>query len=192
MLVDKASSCVVLVDVQDKLTPLIHNHEKLITNCQWVCQLARELDVPIIVSEQYPKGLGHTIPALQPFVTDTNTQTKVAFSCAADTACMQAVEQTGAQQIILVGIEAHVCVLQTAIGLRERGFEVFVVADAVSSRDAQAANLALSRMRHSTVDIINREMLLFEWLREAGTDSFRSISQLFLKGDTWKSAIRPV
>jgi nicotinamidase-related amidase len=106
---------------------------------------------------------------------------KVHFSCAAEPACMDRINAGGREQIILTGAEAHVCVLQTALGLLAAGKQVFVVADCIGSRHPRDLELALGRMGAEGVRIVSREMVVFEWLHRAGTEVFREISREFLR-----------
>lgn len=181
MLLNAKDSCLLLIDVQEKLTPLIHESEKLIKNCRWMMQLAQRLNVPVMVSEHYSKGLGRTIPELKSLAPVENFMEKVHFSCAADTNCLSKINLAEKNQIVLIGIETHVCVLQTAIGLHEKGKQVYVVADAVGSRDPQDKKLALKRMQHLGIQIVSKEMVFFEWLYQAGTPEFKQLSQEFMK-----------
>lgn len=181
MLLDAKQSLVLLIDAQEKLTPLVHDHQKLVTHCHWLLSIAREVGIPIVVSEQYPKGLGHTISSLAEFKTQDNSAEKLTFSCTEDASCMNMFSKFKRNQIVLMGIEAHVCVLQTAIGLTERGFHVFVVVDAVSSRSSLDKKFALKRMKQHGVELITREMAVFEWLKQSGTPLFKTISIRYLK-----------
>lgn len=106
---------------------------------------------------------------------------KLHFSCSADPGCTATLDALGRGQVVIIGMEAHVCVLQTALGLRQQGKDVFVVADAVSSRDPEDKALALARMGQAGVWVVSREMVVFEWLHCAGTDTFREISQNYLR-----------
>ncbi len=181
MLLQKDQSCFLLIDVQEKLTPKVLDSEKLIANCRWLLQVAQRLNVPTLVSEQYPKGLGHTVSTLQELFDTKKVAEKVHFSCAADAGCLQEINKLQRVQIVIAGIETHVCVMQTAIELKNHGKQVFIVADAVSSRHQQDADLALQRMRDAGIKIITKEMVLFEWLRQAGTAEFKQMSQEFLR-----------
>lgn len=180
MLMNAQESCLLLVDVQEKLTPFVSEQVALINNCRWLLRLAKELNVMTLISEQYPKGLGNTIPELQNIIKDT-AYAKVHFSCASDGSCMHAITATNRNQIIVIGIEAHVCVLQTAIELQLENKQVFVVADAVSSRNVEDKDIALARMRMLGIQIVTKEMVFFEWLRQAGTAEFKRLSQEFMK-----------
>lgn len=181
MLLDPQRSLVLLVDVQEKLTPLVQGHGSLVSNCQWLLEIASLLDVPILVSEQYPQGLGITVKALQPFIRADNHAAKTHFSCAADSGCWDLIDKTDRTQIVLIGIETHVCVLQTAFGLQERSKHVFVVADATASRTTEDKKLALQRMRQQGVEIISKEMAVFEWLRRSDNALFKTISKKYLR-----------
>lgn len=182
MLLDVKNSCVVLVDVQEKLTPHVLNHQQLVANCKWILQVAKQLQVPILISEQYPQGLGHTVAELLKVVPHLPVLEKLHFSCAGDEQCFKTIHDLQRNQVVLIGIEAHVCVMQTAIELQEKGKHVYIVANAVSSRHEQDMLMGLQRMRDEGIRIVTKEMVLFEWLRQAGTDQFRQMSKEFLRG----------
>ena len=178
MLVDRARSQLLIVDVQERLLPAMAEAEQVLRACSLLMTAAARLDVPITVSEQYPKGLGPTVPALANLVAENRVLAKVDFSCAADPAIRDRLDTEGRDQLVVAGIEAHVCVLMTAMELIDAGREVFVVADAVSSRRQSSADLALDRLRAAGVSVVTTEMVLFEWLRRAGTEEFKEISRL--------------
>ncbi len=180
MLLEREESCLLLVDVQEKLTPLTHEHEQLTASCLWLLQVAEELQVPILVSEQYPKGLGPTLPALREACPHAHTMEKMHFSCMADSACAALINKQSRPQVVVIGIETHVCVLQTAVDLFMDDRDVFVVADAVSSRNPRDTEHALLRMRDMGIQVVTKEMVLFEWLTCAGTDLFKRMSKQFL------------
>lgn len=181
MLMEKARSCLLVVDIQERLLPAIHQAERVIETTGWLMDIARQLQVPIVLSEQYPRGLGPTTAALRQRVPPESVVEKLHFSCAAAPECRQHLSDLEVSQVVIAGMEAHVCVLQSAIGLGAQGYEVFVVADAISSRRAADAELGIERMRSAGVHIVNREMVAFEWLHQAGTDIFRDISKRFLR-----------
>lgn len=182
MLINAHQAALLVVDIQEKLTPHIAQQETLIANCHWLMSFAKEIQIPTLVSEHYAKGLGVTVAQLRDLVTSNDIIEKVHFSCAAEQACMDRIDALGKQQIIIVGIETHVCVLQTAIPLVEQGKEVFVVADAVSARSREDHQLGLQRMRAAGVQVVTKEMIFFESLVKAGTDQFRELSKRFMKG----------
>lgn len=181
MLIQREQSAFLLIDVQQRLLPVIDNREQVLAHCDWLLRLAQRLEVPVLVSEQYPRGLGHTVPQLRERIAADAVMEKLHFSCAAEPMCLDRIESLQCSQWILAGTEAHVCVLQTALGLHQTGKQVFVVADAVSSRHAADRELALERMRQVGITVVGREMVAYEWLHKAGSDEFRSISREFLR-----------
>jgi len=181
MLMRAETSCLLVVDFQERLMPVIHDADRIVTNGAWLIQIAQRLEVPVLASEQYPKGLGHTVAAIRELLPAEAFMEKLHFSCAADRDCMRRIDALDREQIVVIGAEAHVCVLQTALGLRATGKEVYLVADAVSSRSPRDVELALERMRAEGVRVVSREMVAFEWLHQAATEQFRAISREFLR-----------
>ncbi len=184
MLINVQQAALLVVDVQEKLTPSIKHSQTLLANCRWLMEFAKEITIPILVSEHYAKGLGQTVAPLRELVGDDSIIEKVHFSCAAEPECMTRINSLQRQQIILIGIETHVCILQTAILLVAQGKDVFVVADAVGSRKTDDHLLGLQRMRSAGVQVVSKEMVFFESLVKAGTDQFRQLSQRFMKNQT--------
>ncbi len=180
MLIRAGTSALLIVDVQSRLLPAIHEGPRVLANCIWLAQVAQRLDVPVIASEQYPQGLGHTAPELAAVLPPEGLRTKVHFSCVAD-GCFDDVPAWHRPQLVVAGTEAHVCVLQTVLDLSARGTKVFVVADAIGSRRAEDRELAIARFRQHGIDVVSREMVAFEWLHRAGTDLFRSVSREFIR-----------
>lgn len=181
MLLNRNSSCCLLIDVQEKLTPLVLRSQVMVERCAWLMQLARALEVPLIVSEHYTKGLGHTVEALQSFVITPPKIDKVHFSCYQDPVFQKQWQAIDKKQAVLFGIETHVCVLQTALDLHEAGVEVFVVVDAVSSRKELDHHTGLKRMAHLGIQLVTSEMVFFEWLKQAGTLEFKTLSKQFIR-----------
>jgi nicotinamidase-related amidase len=181
MLMRVETSCLLVVDFQERLMPAIHDADRTVANGAWLIQIARRLEVPVLASEQYPKGLGHTVAAIREWLPTEAFMEKLHFSCAADRDCMRRIDALGREQMVVIGAEAHVCVLQTVLDLRAVGKEIYLVADAVSSRSPRDVELALERMRAEGVRVVSREMVAFEWLHQAGTDQFREISREFLR-----------
>ncbi|MBG1232476.1 isochorismatase family protein [Aestuariivirga litoralis] len=179
MLIEAARACLLVVDVQERLLPVMQQPERVVANCNVLIKAAEALDLPIIQSQQYPKGLGPTVAAL-----DTRNAMifdKLAFSVWQDDplrAHFSIMQKSGFSQVIIGGIEAHVCVLQSAIDLKQAGFDVFVVANAISSRAQDSVDLALERMRFAGVEAINVEMAIFELAGKAGTPEFKALSAL--------------
>lgn len=181
MLLNLDESLLLLIDVQEKLIPAIVDKDKLIDRCSWLLKLAARLKVPVIVSEQYPKGLGATIEPLRTLAGEAQTIEKVSFSCMQEPNFLKCLERHQRKQLILIGIEAHVCVLQTALELHQSGYAVFVVVDAVGSRNTLDFKYGLKRMKQAGIQLITAEMVFFEWVKKAGTPEFKALSQAFLQ-----------
>lgn len=180
MILNAEQSCLLVVDVQKKLTPLVRDYKTLIENCQWMIKLARELDVDVLVSEHYPQGLGNTVDGLLTLINPDEVIDKVHFSCASDTTCMNRINALDKTQVVIIGIEAHVCILQTAIELHQKGKQVFVVEDSVSSRHLTDYQSGIARMRQVGIQILTKEMVFFEWLHLAGTAKFKALAKSFI------------
>ena len=181
MLLNKDESILLLVDVQEKLAPHVLNHAAFIKNCAWLLKLANKMKVPVLVSEQYPKGLGATIEELRPYFESSNCIEKIHFSCMQQPEYVQHLKEQNKRQLLIIGIEAHVCVLQTAMEMSEAGFDVYVVVDAVSSRNEIDLKYGLKRMKQEGIQLITAEMVFFEWLRHAGGPEFKALSKEFLQ-----------
>lgn len=178
MLIERLRSCLLVIDVQERLLPAMAEGGNVVANAAVLIKAANRLGVPVLLSEQYPKGLGPTVAALSALVPEGPAVAKTEFSCAAAPGYLDRLRATGRDQLVLAGIEAHVCVLQTALQFRSLGYAVFVVADAVSSRKPESVGLALARMREAGAVPVTTEMVLFEWLGRAGTAEFKELSAL--------------
>jgi len=181
MLIHPNKSCLLVIDIQEKLVPAIHNKEELIQNTLWLTQIANKISIPVLASEQYPQGIGPTLPEIAELIPKENFMEKVHFSCMSEPTCNEKINALRPNQVVIVGMEAHVCVLQTALQLKQQAREVYVVADCVSSRSEKDKELALERMRQAGIYVVTREMVAFEWMQKSGTDSFRDISKNFLR-----------
>lgn len=180
MRITTAGCVLALVDVQERLVPVIHDNTGLVERLCLLLRGLKVLEVPIIPTQQYTRGLGPTIaPILEALAPDPPAVVeKVAFGCCDEPAFVTRLEALGRKTVLVAGIEAHVCVLQTVIGLAERGYTPVVVADAVSSRRTGDRDTALRRMEREGALLTTTESLLFELTRTAGTDTFRAISKL--------------
>lgn len=181
MLIDRNASALLVIDVQERLLGPVHESAALVRNCEWLVKLAQLLDVPVVASEQYPQGLGPTTATLNDLLDSQQVHAKTAFSCLEADNCAQAFEELGREQFVLCGMEAHVCVLQTAFGLQAAGKQVYVVADAISSRSPQDRDLAIERMAAAGLHIVTKEMVGFEWVRRSDMPQFKTFSQKFLR-----------
>lgn len=181
MLLDATKASLLLIDMQERLLPAMAEAADVERRCTILLKAAKALELPIAVSEQYPKGLGHTVSSLKADIGNAPVFEKLSFSCWRDDALKPYLighHEQGRPLVIVAGIEAHVCVLQSCIDLANAGFGVFAVADAMSSRQPTSVALALDRMRQAGVTIINTEMAVFELLKRAGTAEFKALSAL--------------
>lgn len=174
----KEKSVAIIVDVQERLFPHIHEHQQLAKNIQILIAGLQQLEVPIKVTEQYRKGLGDTIPELKSLLGEVWNTEKMAFSCCDEPAFLSEIESNPKKFIILAGIEAHICVMQTAIDLKENGFHPVVVEDCVASRNPENKRIAITRLIQEGITVTSYESLLFELCRYAGSDAFKAISKL--------------
>ncbi len=180
MLLQAKDSAVMLIDVQEKLMPLVHHHKDIEKNCSWILQIAQRMKIPVLTTEQYPKGLGSTLASLKPYIDEKNLFEKICFSGMGNPDVASHVYEMNKKQWVLIGIETHVCVLQTAVALQENGHQVFVVAEATSSRNIHDKALAFSRMEKIGIQLVSKEMVLYEWLSQAGSDLFKELNKEFV------------
>ncbi len=171
-------TAIVLVDVQGKLARLMHESEAFIHNIRIVLQAGQILGLPIVWAEQIPDKLGATVPEIAELLSDERPIAKTSFSCAGNTEFNSALQATGRKQVLLVGIEAHICVYQTSIELLGQGIGVHVVTDAVASRQPENKAIGLQRVSSAGAQLTSTEMCLFEMLKAAESDEFRQIVRL--------------
>lgn len=175
-----ASDCALMVvDFQERLMPSIHEHERVARQAAKLVEGAKILDIPIVWTEQYKKGLGETVPEVAGAIGDKATPLeKITFSCIADEGILAAVKKLKRKTIVLCGIETHICVMQTAFGAMEEGWNVAAAEDATSSRRNTDHLAGIARMRGAGVVPTTVEMLLMEWMGRAGTDTFKKMLPL--------------
>jgi nicotinamidase-related amidase len=178
MLLERDRSCLLIVDVQERLAPVMSDPRRVLHNCALLMRAAQRLGIPILITEQYPKGLGPTMVDLRPYIPEEGALPKLHFSAAADEAILTKLQSFDRGQVVVAGIETHVCVLQTALDLKAKGFETMVAADACASRRIESEQMGWSRMRQCGVELLSVEMVLFEWLQQAGTPEFKELSAL--------------
>ncbi|MGE4279479.1 MAG: hydrolase [Magnetospirillum sp.] len=178
MLMDAAKASLLVVDVQENLTPVVAEPRLVLRHCNLLLRAAERLAVPVTISEQYPKGLGPTMGELLALAPDGVVVEKLHFSCAEEPAILSRLQGFARRQVVVCGAESHVCVLQTCLGLKAQGFDVFVVADACSSRKQSNHDLAMNRLTQAGVSVVSTEMVVFEWLHVAGTPSFKDLIKL--------------
>ncbi|HEX4130973.1 MAG TPA: hydrolase [Pirellulales bacterium] len=175
-LMNTGDTALLVIDVQGKLVTLVPGHERLIWNIGRLLDGAKILGVPAAATEQYPKGLGPTTPTLAERLSDVRP--KMMFSCGECGELFDAWEQQGISKLLLVGIETHVCVQQTALDLIAHGFRLYLAVDAIGARYEIDHHTALRRMESSGATLTTTEAALFEWCRVAGTPEFKQISAL--------------
>jgi nicotinamidase-related amidase len=176
----QAENCtLVVIDIQQKLLPPIFNKEQLVRNTSLLVRLARILDIPVLVTTQYAKGLGETVPEILSLVGDTKPIDKLEFSCFGKESFCSAVKSVPGNRntMLLCGMETHICVMQTALGALEQGYLVHVASDAVGSRAEWNWKIGLERMRDAGCVISSTEMMMYELLRKSGTEAFKELLQ---------------
>jgi nicotinamidase-related amidase len=177
---DRTASQLLLIDLQERLLPAMLDGHAVVRQARILLEAARRLRVPVTVTEQYPRGLGPTVHELrEQFANDVFVSPKLSFSGLRDPAVAERLAgEGGRRQIVVAGVEAHVCVLQTSLDALAAGYDVFVVRDAVSSRAALSVETAAARLIQAGARLVTTEMVLFEWLGAAGSEDFKALSAL--------------
>ncbi|OMH27133.1 hydrolase [Motiliproteus sp. MSK22-1] len=181
MLIDAQQSALLVIDVQEKLLPGVHQNEQLVNSCKWLMGVAKLMKIPTLGTEQYPRGVGPTTETLRELLPEEDFIAKTVFSCANSKDCSTRIDQLNRQQIVICGMEAHVCVLQTALELKDQGKDVFVVVDAISARNPTDTEFAIRRMDKAGIHLVTREMVGFEWIRRSDAPEFKDFSIRFLQ-----------
>lgn len=194
-LLDASRSILVVIDLQGKLVHQVHRAEAVLETTKRLLAFADHFQVPVVLSEQYPKGLGPTEPALRAAFDALTTPTffleKTAFGCAGEPSFAEllALARPGLpperRQIVIAGIEAHVCVMQTALALLAGGHEVHLCWDAISSRGEAYRTHALERMAQAGAALTNHESVAFEWARHKDHPAFKTVSSILKAGQPW-------
>ncbi|MBF0330283.1 MAG: hydrolase [Nitrospirae bacterium] len=175
--IDKNNAALVIVDIQEKLAVAMKAKEDVVKNNLHLIELAKLQNIPIVVTEQYSKGLGPTVSEIRTAVAAYQPIEKLTFSCCGETGFPSEMKKLGKKQVILTGMETHVCVLQTCIDLLKDGYIVHVVRDAICSRSKENWKTALEYMRDAGAVITCTETVLFQLLKVAGTEEFKAISK---------------
>ncbi len=177
-MLDVDKSVLLIIDVQEKLFRVVSEREKLLDNLQKLIKGIQVLEVPALLTEQYPQGLGPTIKEIALLLSNIPPMPKTSFSCCGDRAFLRELERLKRRQILISGIESHVCVYQTAADLIKLGYEVHAISDAISSRTKENREVGLKMMDRLGVNLTSTEAVLFELLKVAGGDRFKAISQI--------------
>ncbi len=167
-----------IIDIQEKLYPVIAEKESLLNNCKKLIEGLRILDIPIVCTQQYSKGLGATLSEISSLLQPFSFIEKNTFSCLDQLEYAGLLKQSGKTHVLICGIESHVCVLQTAIDLQEKGYQSVVLSDCISSRHLAEKQIALQRFSLEGIRVSTVESILFELTRSADSAEFRSISKL--------------
>ncbi len=170
-------TALLIIDVQERLAPVMKAKDVVVNNCLHLVELSRMLDIPILVTEQYPKGLGRTVEKIRNALPVYRPVEKMTFSCCDEPSFLDSIKGANRKRLLLTGMETHICVLQTCIGLLQNGFKVHVVSDAMCSRAEDNRKTALEFMRDAGAVITCTETVLFQLLKLAGTEEFKAISK---------------
>ena len=173
----KDNAALVITDIQDRLAAVMKVREDVIKNCLHLIELAKMLNIPVVLTEQYPKGLGPTVNEIKEQLPVYQPIEKLTFSCCEEPNFLNEIKKLNKKSIILTGMETHICVLQTCIGLLKEGFHVHLVRDAVCSREKENWKTGVEFMRDSGAVVTCTETVLFQLLKVAGTEEFKAISK---------------
>ena len=172
------TTALLVIDIQERILPVINNYQRVVDNTLKLIKGFKTLNLPIFYTEQYPKGLGPTVQSIVNELRDIKPFDKMSFSCSGAGNLFDELKSKNILQVVVCGIEAHVCVQQTVLDLIENGFQVSLAADAVSSRKDIDYSIAINRMRHHGVEVSTTESILFELLKICGTPQFKEISKI--------------
>lgn len=176
-LLNKAEAVLIIVDIQERLAAVMKERQKVTDNVLHLIEIARLLNIPIILNEQYPKGLGPTVSEIKDALKDISPVEKLTFSCCGQPDFLSKLASTKRKKIILCGMETHVCVLQTCTGVLKEGYDVHVVKDAICSRTKDNFKTAIEFMRDAGAVITCTETVLFQLLEKAETEEFKIIAK---------------
>jgi nicotinamidase-related amidase len=178
-ILEKEGTVFVMVDIQEKFEPAMSNIERTITNANILVETSKILKVPLVVTEQYPKGLGHTSEKLN-LPENAHIIEKSSFGCFGCDSFTEKIREIGAKRIVLFGLESHICVLKTALEAMKKGIQVHAVADAICSRKEENKYLGIERMKQSGVFIASTEMILFQLMEDSGSTEFMEVRKLII------------
>ena len=174
---DKNNCILVIVDIQERLATVMKQKDPVVNNCLHLIEIAKMFGIPRVVTEQYPKGLGRTVEEIRKALPADDPIEKLTFSCCEEPAFLNEIKKLNKKTVILTGMETHVCVLQTCIGLLSNGFHVHLVKDAVCSRAKENWRTGIEFMRDAGAVVTCTETVLFQLLKVAGTEEFKTISK---------------
>jgi nicotinamidase-related amidase len=175
--INEHDTALFIIDIQDKLAAAMRHKDQVVSNCLHLIELAKLLQIPLLVTEQYPKGLGPILSEIKEALPGYDPFEKTAFNCCLETGFLEKVAALGRKKLILTGMETHICVLQTSLGLLKEGYAVQVVRDGVCSRTKNNFTAGIELMDRAGVVITGTETVLFQLLQKAGTEAFKVISK---------------
>ena len=175
-LLDRNNAALLIIDIQERLAVAMDKKEQVVRNTLHLVELAKMLNIPTVVTEQYPKGLGRTLPEITAALPAYLPIEKVSFDCCREASFTEQIKRLGKKKIIIAGMETHICVLQTSLGLIKDGFDVHLVCDAVCSRTKANWRTGIEFVRDAGGVLTNTETALFQLLGVAGTPEFKAIS----------------
>lgn len=176
-LLDKENTALLIIDIQDRLANAMKVRDEVVKNCLHLIELSKMMNIPVVVTEQYPKGLGPTVAEIKDALPSYQPIEKLTFSCCEEPNFLNEIKRLNKKTLILTGMETHICVLQTCIDLLKEGFHVHLVRDAVCSREKENWKTGIELMRDAGAVINCTETVLFQLLKVAGTEEFRAISR---------------
>ena len=181
-LISRRHACLLIVDLQERLAPSVDRADELVRRIGLLLRAARRLEVPVLATEHHARGLGVTVPEVRGALAEDEILEKIHFNAAAEPEACERIRALDRPQVIVTGAEAHVCVLQTTLGLLAQGFRPLLVADAIASRNPADRDAALLRARDAGVPVVTSEMVVFEWLERGATEAFRDLLPLIRDG----------
>lgn len=176
-ILNQEESVLMIVDIQERLVPVMKYGKQVIDNTNTLISIAKSLEIPMIITEQYPKGLGQTVSEIQANTEGTKAFEKITFSCCTPEV-MEALNKLGKKKVIITGMETHVCVFQTVRDLLSHGYQVYLVKDAVCSRTKENYKNGLDLMSNMGAVVTNTETVFFDLMKKAGTPLFKELSKL--------------
>lgn len=168
----------VVVDVQEKLLPYVIGKDEVLGNIQMLIKFAHIMDIPVILTEHYPKGLGVTVSEIKEVLSEYEPKEKVIFSCWGSMDFKEKLKELGIKTLMIAGIESHICVQQTTLDAINSGYEVHVISDAVSSRTQRNLDIGIEKMRQFNAVISSTEMAMYEIMERADTKEFKEVLKL--------------
>ncbi len=177
-LIDRKDLVLVIIDVQEKLIPLVEDPEEVVKNIQKLIKFAEMVGIPLVVTEQYPKGLGPTVREVKSLIPNFKPVEKTSFSCFGSSEFREKLEELGRKTLAITGVETHICIAQTALEAFNYGYTPYVISDAISARSKLNHIVGIERMRSCGAVISSTEMFMYEVLRDAGTLEFKKCLSL--------------